>query len=801
MLRNYLKSSFRSLVKQKVFSGINIFGLALGMSAFLLIIQFTTFELSYDHYHPKKNRLYRMQLNRYNAGELSTQWASGCAAIGYALRDNFEEVENVAKLHSISAVFSYEENRFKEESIYFATASLFDMFEIPIVKGDKATMFDDPASLAISESMAEKYFGDEDPIGKVLNVNDNRSAQVSAVFQDLPENTHMSFDMIIPWKRYEDIQGDGVNTAWQWDGFMTYIELKPNVDPNEFQAKIPELVEREQGEELKQYDAGMEFILQPIEQIYLTSNLIGEFKTNGDGQSVRFLIIIGAFIIVIGWVNYINLSTSRSMDRAREVGIRKVMGSSRNQLMGQFIMESLLTNVFALFIAAVIVLISWSTFELFIEKQISASLLTTRSFWLWTGVLLLAGTIFSGFYPAIILSSFKPAAVLKGKFKNSRGGMYLRKGMVVFQFGISMLLIVGTLTVFSQLKYMQSQDLGVTIDQTLVVNAPHITDSTYSNRREVFKTEVLRLPEIKSMTISNEVPGRKVGWNAGGVRKLNETEAESNQYRIMVVDGDFIDSYEIAMKAGRNFDDDRSNEQAYVLFNESAVKLMGFDSNEEALDEFIYFWGDTFQIAGVVADYHQQSMKAEVDQLIYRYQPDWGSYFSLKVEGENYQSVLDKVEEEFKATFPGNPYEFFFLDEHFDQQYKSDERFGNVFTLFAFLAIVIACMGLFGLAAYETSLRVKEIGVRKTLGASVQSLFTLMSREFSILVLVGALIAGPIAYYLMDGWLQNFASAIPVQWWLFALPLIVLMAVSIGTVSYHTLRAARVNPADSLRHE
>ena len=801
MIRNYLKSSYRSLVKQKVFSIINILGLALGMAAFLMIIQFTSFEQSYDQYHAKKDRLFRMQLNRYNAGEISTQWASGCAAIGNALKDNFPEVENVAKFHEVDAVISFGPNRFHETEIYFATPSLFDMFTIPIVMGDKETMFDDPSSVVISESMAMKYFGEEDPIGKALSVNDNRTAEVTGVFQDLPENTHLSFSMLIPWKRYEDIQGEDINTAWQWDGFITYIELKEQVDPLAFQAKIPELVEREQGEELEQYNAGMEFILQPIDEIFLTSNYIGEFKINGNGNNVRSLIIIAVFIIVIGWVNYINLSTSKSMERAREVGIRKVMGSARSQLLWQFMMESFLTNLIAILLAAFIVMISWNSFESFIEKSITTSLLTQPTFWAWTASLIVGGTLFAGFYPSLILSSFKPSTVLKGKFNNSKGGLYLRKGLVIFQFATSMLLIVGTLSVYKQITFMKSQDLGVNIDQTLIVSAPQITDSTYANKRDVFKNEVLKIPEIQSLAISNEVPGRKVGWNAGGVRRVGENESQANQYRIMVVDGDFVSAYEIDVLAGRNFSDERSNEHANVLFNESAIERMGFESMEEAIDKDIWFWGDTFKIVGVVADYHQQSLKTSFDPLIYRYQPDWGSYFSLKIIGDDYSNIISKLEDEFKATFPGNPYEYFFLDEHFDQQYKSDERFGNVFTLFAILAVTIACMGLFGLAAYETSLRVKEIGVRKTLGASMKSLFALMSKDFSLLVFIGAMVAAPVAYFLLSEWLQNFANAISIQWWLFALPLMVLLIVSIGTVSYHTIRAATVNPAESLRHE
>jgi putative ABC transport system permease protein len=801
MLKYYLLASFRNIRKERIFSLINILGLTFGVASFLLIIQFTSYELSYDNYHHNKDRIYRLKLNRFNKGELTTQWASGCAGIGQALQDNFSEVADIVKFKSVDAVVSYEDTRFRETSMYFATPSVFTTFTIPIIKGNPASILEEPGSIAISASMAKKYFGEEDPIGKILKVNDQREAEVSGVFQDLPENTHMKFDFLIPWSRLVEIYDDDVNTAWQWDGFMTFVLLEDQVNYLDFQAKLPAFVEEQVGEELRQYDADMEFILQPVEDIYLTSNFIGEFKINGDKQSVNFLMIIAVFIIVVAWINYINLSTSKSLDRAKEVGVRKVMGSSKEQLIKQFIIESLITNILAVGLAFLIVLLLWPSFQNFIGKTIALSILSESTFWMALLGLILLGTLLSGLYPAFVLSSFKPATVLKGKFNASRGGSLLRKGLVVFQFVISMFLVVGTLTVFNQIHYMQNQDLGLSIDQTLVIRSPHITDSTYSDKRQVFKNEILRNSEIETMAISSVVPGTGANWNAGGVRRLGQEEAEGNQYRIMVIDGEFIDAYGMEMAAGRAFDDDRVNETGNVIFNESAIELMGFESVEEALDEPIHFWGDTFNIVGVLKNYHQESLKESFEPLIFRYQPNWGDYFSLKISTTDLSQVIDKTQEEFEATFPGNPFEYFFLDEHFDKQYKADQQFGKVFTMFSILAIIIACLGLFGLSSFATSKRTKEIGVRKVLGATVPGIFTLLTRDFAYLIGIAVFIASPISYLVMDRWLMNFAYAINIQWWIFLVPALALMMIAVFAVSYYAIKAAIVNPANSLRYE
>ena len=451
-------------------------------------------------------------------------------------------------------------------------------------------------------------------------------------------------------------------------------------------------------------------------------------------------------------------------------------------------------------VAGLIVFLTWSKFEGFIGKDLYLSLASTPQFWGWVIVLLLTGTLVAGAYPAFVLSSFTPSHVLKGKFNTTGKGRLLRRGLVVFQFAISMLLIVGTLTVYNQIDYMRSQDLGVNIEKSLVVEAPRVTDSTYANRRQVFRTEVLRLAEVSNMAISSEVPGRVANQNAGGVRKVGEQEGEGNQYRIMSIDESFVQYYQLEISAGRSFDQ-RSTEPENVMLNEAAVDLMGFDSPERALEKYMTYWEDTFKIVGVLKNYHQESPKRAFDPMVYRYRPSWGSHFSLKVDGRDMPATLSKIETEYKTIFPGNPFEFFFLDEYYDRQYKADVQFGNVFTAFSILAIVIACLGLFGLASYSTMLRTKEIGVRKVLGASVQGLFSLVTREFTILVILGVGFAVPVSYFVMNIWLENFAYAIQMNWWLFILPAAILLGTSVGTVAYHTIKAARANPAQSLRYE
>jgi len=800
MLKNNLLIAWRSITKNKLYSSINILGLAIGMAAFLLISLYVRHELSYDSFHENKDNIYRVQQNRYNKGELTTQWAAGCAGIGPDLESNFPEVENYVKMHESSAVVRYGDNLFKEEHTYYATTSFFEVFSVKLIEGIDSLVLKEPYTMAMSESMAKKYFGDENPMGKSLRHNGVRDYIITGIYEDIPKQSHMQADMLYSFETYVDLTNEGARSAWGWDGFYTYITLTPGTDPKDLEAKLPEWILEYQGEDLAQYNSSIEFNLQPIESIHLYSDYMMEFKANGDGTATYFLLIVSIFIILIAWVNYINLSTAKSMERAKEVGIRKVMGSLRQQLARQFMAESYLLNLIAVLIGLLIVFVTLPYFNNLSGVELVLSLTDGYLVLTLVGLLIIGGTL-SGIYPALVLSSFKPATVLKGKLAGSSTGTTLRKGLVIFQFIASLVLMIGTLTVFEQLRFMQSQNLGVNIDQTLVLTGPNITDSLYNDKFNTFKETLSSYPRILSIATSTSVPGTQPDWNAGGIRLVEETDAESNQYRVIGFDGDFIDAYGLELIAGRKFDLERSNEEEKVLFNESAVKLLGFATVEEVLNRDIYFWGDTFQIVGVLKDYHQESIKKATEPLVFRYIPNANNFYSIKVQADHIPETIELVHQEWQAFFPGNPFDYFFLDDHYNEQYKADMQFGKVFSLFASFAIFIACLGLFGLASYMTIQRTKEIGVRKVLGASVSNILLLLSKDFSRFIIIAFILAMPISWYLIDNWLQGFENKISISWWLFAIPALTLMLIALGTTSFQTVRSALTNPVDSLRDE
>ncbi|MEM7369609.1 MAG: ABC transporter permease [Bacteroidota bacterium] len=805
MIRNYFTTAWRNFIRHKTFSLINIFGLTLGMAACLLILQYVTYEQSYDTFHSNKSDLYRVAQNRYNKGHLETAWAAGCGAIGMALKDNFPEVKAMSTIRYLSGTMNYDDRSFREDQMYLVMPDFFRMFDFPILKGNPAESFSQPFQAMISESRAKRYFGDEDPIGKTVHLNRRNDFTIVGVFEDIPENSHMKFDWLFSYETYVNWTDGGGLTAWQWDGFYTYIQLHAQTDPDAFEAKIPPLVEEQAGEELREYDAGMEFYLQPVDQIHLTSDLMMEMEANGNGEYVRFLMIIAIFILFIAWVNYINLSTAKSAERAREVGIRKVLGSHRASLIRQFLMESLATNLAAAGLAIGVAYVCLPWFNSLTGQEISFQLFRQGSFWLAFASVLVVGSILSGLYPAFVLASFQPDTVLKGSYSSSSKGILLRKLLVGFQFGVSLLLIAGTLTVYRQLDFMRSRDLGVNIEQTLVLNAPNVSDSTYSEKLAALKSELTRVANIESVSASTAIPGRKPGWNAGGVRRVGEPASAANQYRVIGVDYTFIDAYELEILTGRAFDQSYGTDEGTVLFNESAVKLMGFASIEEAMHEDIYFWGDTFTIIGVLADYHQQSLKVAPDPLIFRLIPSSRSFFSVKINtnnsGESLQNSIAHVSETWDKFFAGSPMEYFFLDEYFDEQYKNDRTFGGAFASFALLAILVACMGLFGLSAYSATQRTKEVGIRKVMGASGPQIVQLLTREIMLLIAWAALVALPLAWYAMDSWLTGYAYRIELDWTLFVGPLLSLVVITLATVSVQTLKTAATNPVEAMRHE
>ncbi|GAB4049796.1 ABC transporter permease [Spirosoma litoris] len=764
-------------------------------------MQYVVYEFSYDDFHVKKDRIFRVQQDRYNRGGLSTRWAAGCVGIGPDLKTNFPEVERYVRLLRTDAILSTANVYFRENALYYASDDFFQVFSVKLMAGEGSSALKDPAKIVLSQSLAKKYFGKEDPIGKIIHCSAHGvDCQVTGVFEDLPDNTHMKIDALLSFATLQKSLNDPLMT-WEWDGFLTYILLNQKADANMLEAKLPGFVEKQVGQQLKKTSASMEFHLQPLTSIHLDSNFTGEFKPNGNRQSTYFLSIVAILILVIAWINYSNLSTAKSIERAREVGVRKVLGGFRSQLIQQFLFESLLLNTTAFVISIIVVVLLTPFFSELTNRELGYVLFEQNSFWIGVGLLIGSGTMLSGIYPAFVLSAYKPVEVLKGKFKNTSTGVRFRKGMVVVQFIASITLIIGTFTVYRQLRFMQDQELGVNLDQTLVLHSPDLIDGTIEGKFQVFKQRIEQYPEVASVSASSEVPGQKIGTNIGGVRRLSQQDAESNQYSVIHINHDFISAYGLTLVAGRGFLSDLTNDRHNVILNETAVNLMDFKKAEDAIGDRIIFQSDTLRIVGVLKNYHHESLKKAFDPLIFRYHPGAFGFYSIKLNPSSVKASLSSFEKEWKAIFPENPFMYFFLDDHYNQQYKADEQFGKVFGLFSSLAIFIACLGLFGLSSLTVIQRTKEIGVRKILGASVPTILVMISRDYILLLVLATVPSVPLAWWIMTGWLSNFANRIPLTWWIFAIPSFAVFIIAMLTVSVHTIKAARTNPVRSLRYE
>lgn len=802
MFSSFFRTIWRQLTRHSFYSFLTIFGLAVGIAAGFLILQYVYFETTFDQFFEDKDNIYRVQLNRYNKGELATQWAAGCAGVGLAMKEDFPEVKEFVNMTKSNAQISYEKNYFKLDYAYYAGQTFFEVFSVPLLRGIDSLVLKEPFKVVLSESIAKKIFGNADPVGKLLKMNDETDFEVTGIFQDLPERSHMKLDLLYSFETYVNFTSENARTAWQWDGFLNYVQLQPGTDVEALQAKFPSFIENRAGEELEQYNAGMEFLLQPLTKIHLISDYRGEIKPTGDERATYFLLIIGLFVLVIAWVNYINLTTAHSLKRAREVGIRKVLGSYKSQLMRQFLMESTAMNLLAFVLASLFIFLSFPYFNEFLGRQTAFSWPDSTLFWASLVGIFLGGTLLSGFYPALILSKFRPVTVLKGKFAQSAKGNLLRKGLVTFQFLASIFLITGTYVVYQQLNFLQSQDLGVDIDQTLVINTPsYSSDSVLVTRDDIFKDKLQGESFVEALTNSTAVPGRTPNWNAGGIRLLRETEAESNQYRVLGGDDNFVDFYGLEVVAGRKFDDAFGQEENSVLFNEAAAKRMGFNDPEELIDEKINFWGDTMTVVGVIKDYRQESPKQAYDALIFRYFDNPSGYYSIKLRSSNIHQDIERIRSHWVTAFDNKPFNYFFLDDYYGEQYKAESNFGSIFGFFAGLAILVACLGLFGLASYVTKLRTKEVSVRKVLGASLQNLWLLLTLDFLKWVGLAILLAIPLNWLVMNNWLENFANRIALSWWIFFIPALVLLGIAAATVSYFTLRTANLNPATTLKDE
>ncbi|HTE33743.1 MAG TPA: ABC transporter permease, partial [Chryseolinea sp.] len=689
-------------------------------------------------------------------------------------------------------------------------SAFLTMLSYPLVEGDTRTALKNPKSIVISETLGRKFFGNESPLGKELSLNRELNLMITGVMKDIPQNSHLSINALVSFSSVGDKWG---YDQWRWPEFYNYVLLKPGASASNLESKLPAFVNKYLGDVIKEYKWKISMQLQSVPAIHLTSNLSLEQDVNGSERVVYFLGLLGVFILIVAWINYINLSTAKSLERSKEVGLRKVVGASKRQLVTQFFFDAFLVNFLALLLSFCLLTLAIPAFEDLVGKNITGvlyqnGLFASRQLWIFATISILAGTLMVGAYPALLLSSFNPAQVLKGKFYKSSGGVLLRKCLVSFQFAMSIFLIAGTITMYRQMSYMQKEDLGYSKDQVLVLKTPAVFDSTIQEHIEGFKNKLAQLPAVKNSTTTNGIPG-KVLLSRNGVRKISEEpDANINCFQLSV-DEDFLSTFGIPVVSGRALTKNDAfvyNKETVIMINETMSRQLGFSKPEDALHEKVTFgMGPDPQhgeIVGVLKDYHQVSLKQQFTPMMFILPSFYfGNYISIDLDTKLVGPTVNTISDLYAAAFPNNAFEYFFLDDYFNNQYQGDIRLGRIFGVFTGLAIIIACLGLLGLSIFAVLHRTREVGVRKVLGASITSILILFSRDFVKLLLIAYLIALPIVYFAVDKWLSTFAFHISPGWEIFLTPLLLLLLISMSTVCFICLKAASANPTAALRQD
>ena len=802
MLKNYLLTALRNFRKAKLFSFISIFGLSLGLAAFLLLVFFVKYEKSYDRFHARADRIYRLRYERTDQDGQAVRFASCCPAAGLRIRENYPEVEKVARLVRYRAAVSFGEKAFIEERLFFAEADFFSIFSFPFIEGDPRNGLRESHRAFVSRSTARRYFGDEPALGRTISLDRKLDFTIVGVFENVPGNSHIKFDILLSYPDLFRIYPPEDDNSWGHSGWYTYLLIAPGADPAALERKLPALVEAENGEELRKYNLSGALKLQPLRDIHLTSHFQVELEPNGDKQSVDILALIAAFILLIAWVNYINLSTARSLTRAKEVGLRKVVGATRGRLKIQFFLETVLINLAAVACAVVLVELSLPSFRRLAGIPAYVTAWTQPWFWIILPVLFLVSVACSGIYPVAVLSSFSPAAVIKGKLGNAVRGLGLRKILVVVQFLTAFVLAIGTTAVFRQVAFMRNSDPGFSLNRKIVFRAPRVREPSFGRQLPAFKEELLKQPGVKGFCVATDVPGRQVWWDAGAIRRAGTDD--NKNYQIVGIDDGYIDVFGLTLLSGRNFSRLSPVDKTSLILNETASRWLGFSSPEAAVGQQVDYWGEIFTVVGVLKDFHQQSPKQDFEPHIFRYLPegrDVRAWFVADVEEAALPDVLKTITKRYEGFFPGNPFDFFFLDTYYAQQYAGEKRLGNVFGAFSLLAMIVTCLGVLGLSSFMAAQRTKEIGLRKVLGAGPAGIFLLLTRDSLRLILLAFLLALPISAAAVRFWLKSFASRMPLTAGLFLLPFGLIVLTAALTVWSHVARAAKADPVKCLRYE
>lgn len=803
MVKNYLKVAIRNIIKHKGFSIINILGLATGIACSIFILLFVAHELSYDKFHEKADRIYRIAV-RASVGDTKIRQTYSSSATFKKLLEDFPEIEKGVKFLRLGRTpINLGDKTFYESRFYAVDSTFFDVFTFPLIHGDPNTALSGPNSMVISKDTALKYFGSTDAVGKILRADFSYGSgsidfEITGVSENVPSNSHFHYDLLVSSSTFPTFIND---PGWTSNNFITYVVLKEGIKSEWFNERLKEFTRRHMGGE--QFDAWVakgnywEYFLQPVTEIHLNSDLNGEFEANGNETYIYIFSAISIIILLIACINFMNLSTAKSSLRAKEVGMRKVVGSGRRNLVSQFLSESVLLSFISLTIGMVLVIILLPLYKNLIGRPLEIhyfdNLIVIPSL---LALGLIVGII-SGSYPAFFLSSFKPITALRGMAIRSRGGSWLRNLLVIFQFTISIFLIIGTLAVHQQLKFFQNKKLGFDKEQVLVIRNP----GALGNNIVPFKESLHNYSQIKDVSGSNTLPGESfsnIGFGAEGVDK-------SFTLNLCVCDYDFLKTLKLELSRGRFFSKDFSTDSHAAVLNEKAVELLGWD---DPIGKKINNWSQNrgdFTVIGVIKDYHYESLHQEIrPQALFLsggYYTNVESYISVRLSTENISETIGYVENTWRDFAPNKPFEYSFLDEDYNNLYINEQQTRKLFSIFSFLAIFIACLGLFGLASFIADRRTKEIGIRKVLGASVLRIVQILNKSFMKWVLLANLIAWPAAWFVMNRWLQNFAYRIDLSWWMFVLAALLALVIAFITVSFQTVKAALRNPVDSLRYE
>ena len=798
MYKYHLIQYFRNLIRNKSFSTINFLGLIIGMTVSLFIYKYVLYEKSYDKFNANGEDIYRVRYDRYLNGNLQFKCVGAIPALGPALKADFSEVQDFCRMMPFydGLTVSKEKKVYRLQHVFFADASLFDMFSFKSIQGDVSNTFKDVNTAVISESTAKKFFGDEDPLGKTIQYSDrnnNGNLTITAVVEDTPENSHFKFDMLISYSTLNAYTDNNSETSWGWYDFYTYIQLKKGTDYKQLEAKFPEFIQKYTPNSERDY------VLQPLYDIHLSSHYLQEMEANGNKSLVTSLSIIAIFVLLIAWANYINLSTVVAIDRFKEIGIRKTNGAGKRQILIPFFIETLFLNISCFGISILLYKMLMPLFIQFSEKSLTLVSFNT-TIWLFFAGIIILGAIISGAIPAFFMATANPVMAIKKQLVHAHKRINPRKILVGMQYAIAIVLIVCTTVIFKQINFVRDYNLGVDIDRTLVVRGPGSINNydEYSENLSFFKQELEKYPEIKAVSVGSNVPGCEIIWT-NGIRKT--TDEKTAIIYIVGIDQDYLDLFGLKLLAGRNYDKKLSTENEKVLLNKSAVRLLAFDNAQEAVNQIVVLAGRRYTVAGVIDDYHQRGLKEEPQPIVFRYEPHSSAFFSIKTAGNDLSETISNVNSQFNKLFPGNSFDYFFLDSYFNNQYKTDIQFGKVLTLFTLLALFICCLGLFGLALFSIKDRIKEIGIRKVNGAKKNEILTTFNYEYFTTIIAAFILAAPLAYYFSHKYLQGFAYKTDLSWWIFAISVLIALLVALVTVSWQSWQAATRNPVEALRYE